>query len=135
MVRRFEGVPLRVVSYACFREGAAMALPGIGIVIGRGSIADLDLQRHEFGHFLQYRAWGAWFYWFRVAPASLNSAFRSRRSSAERHMDCWTEWSANRLSYDYFGAPSDWDRHRYPLGPGMKRETNIPRKVRTYFRY
>ena len=30
-------------------------------------------------------------------------------------MHTWTEWSANLLSYDYFGQPEDWDEIRFPL--------------------
>ncbi|NLI72647.1 MAG: hypothetical protein GX361_07975 [Bacteroidales bacterium] len=111
---KFEGVRVFVLPFKRFKEGAAFALPGIGIFIGKGYETDYELLRHEFGHLLQYRKWGFWLFWKHIALDSFKSA-RKARKHAHNHMHTWTEWSANRLAYEYFNKPADWDQKRYPI--------------------
>ena len=98
---RFEGVAVYCINLWHFRRGGAMALPGIGIITGRSGIKNGDLLQHEFGHILQYRQCGFIFYWFRIAPSSLASALKAKRVPEHRHMQNWTEWTANLLSYHH----------------------------------
>ena len=51
-----------------------MTVPGVGIFVGPGGINDVDLLKHEFGHILQARKWGAGVFYGDVAPASLRYA-------------------------------------------------------------
>lgn len=130
MLRRFEGVRLIPLNSGIFLMGAAVALPGIGIVAAEKGLQATGLLRHEFGHILQFRKWGFFFFWIRIAPASLRSARKANRENSYNHMHCWTEWSANQLSYTYFGNPADWDFERYPVSPPLGTANNFPRKLK-----
>lgn len=123
---KFEGVRVFLLPFKRFKEGAAFALPGIGIFIGKGCETDRQLLRHEFGHMLQYRKWGFWLFWKHIAPDSLRSAKKAQKY-VHNHMDTWTEWSANRLSYDYFMQPEDWNLRRFPIKPGSKNIAGKPK--------
>ena len=72
MFRKFEGINLIRLNAGNFRRGAAVTLPGIGIISGNDGLKQPDLLRHEFGHMLQYRKWGFFFYWTRIAPKVLS---------------------------------------------------------------
>lgn len=133
MFRHFEGVRLISLNSGLFCKGAAVTLPGIGIVAAEKGLQASGLLRHEFGHILQFRKWGFFFFWTRIAPVSLLSARRANRDNLYNHMHCWTEWSANRLSYNYFGKPADWDLNSYPLGPPSGTANNFPRKLSETF--
>lgn len=115
--QRFEGVRLIAFNQGAFRQGAAVCIPGLGIVASPAGVHSVSLLRHEFGHILQYRRWGFFVYWLLIAPASLLSARKFRKNKSYNHMHCWTEWTANQLSYHYFSKPADWDINRYPVGP------------------
>jgi len=115
MIRTFEGIRIFTLNTNRFNRGSAITIPGIGIFLGVKQINNTGLLRHEFGHILQYRQKGVLFFWFRIAPASLLSAFKTSINKKHIHMHIWTEWSANRLSYNYFGQPEDWDTIRFPL--------------------
>ena len=129
MLMRFEGVRLLPLNVGLFSRGAAVTLPGIGIVAAEKGLKATDLLRHEFGHILQFRKWGFFFFWTCIAPASLWSARKANRDNSHNHMHCWTEWSANCLSYHYFGKPADWDFKHYPIGPPSGTDNNFPRKL------
>lgn len=113
---KFEEVRIFQLSFGSFKHGAAVTIPLAGIFIGKGMENDLNLLRHEFGHILQFRKWGFWFFWLYIAKASLDSAHASRKEH-RWHQHTWTEWSANRLSYDYFNKPTDWNFKRFPTFP------------------
>jgi len=100
-----------------FNQGAAYTIPGIGIFIGSMQAGNIDLLRHEFGHILQRRQKGFLYYWIKIVPASLWSAFRASTVTKHIHMHTWTEWTANSLSYDYFNQPATWDFNTYPIHP------------------
>jgi RHS repeat-associated protein len=112
----FEGVRVRELNVGKFNEGAAMTIPNFGIIIGKSHKTDIELLRHEFGHILQYNLWGSFKYWTIVVPTSL---FSASFNDWDAHMQKWTEWSANRLSYEYFGRPSDWDTEFFRINPSM----------------
>lgn len=120
---RFEGVKVISLPFRWIKEGAAFTLPGIGIFVAKESRKDTQLLMHEFGHILQFRKWGGWLFWKHIAPDSLKSA----RQSQNNHMDCWTEWSANRLSYEYFEKPDSWNFNRFPILPSGKHITGKPK--------
>lgn len=101
-IQYFEGVRVYSVNFGFFRHGAAVTIPGIGIITGSKFAHDEGLLKHEFGHILQYRKWGFLFYWFRIAPVSLLSALKSRINPKFNHMHTWTERSANYLAWRYF---------------------------------
>lgn len=123
---KFEGVRVFLLPFKRFKEGAAFALPGIGIFIGKGHETDYELLRHEFGHLLQYRKWGFRLFWRHIAPDSLKSARKARKNN-HNHMNTWTEWSANRLAYDYFKQPADWNQKRFPIMPGSENIAATPK--------
>lgn len=119
-LKRFENVRVYVLNCGVFRRGAAMTIPGIGIFVGPNDKNDISLLRHEFGHILQYRKWGAIVFWFKIAPASLRSVYKERKNKLHNHMESWCEWSANELSYQYFNSPADWEHNFYPILPSKK---------------
>ncbi|MBB5646546.1 hypothetical protein [Pedobacter cryoconitis] len=111
----FEGVP--VYKMEGMAKGAGLTLPGIGIFVSSKSAKDVNLLRHEFGHVLQSNRTGKTsFYLFNAIP-SLASATWSNISSTYDHHTFYTEKDANDESYQYFGAPRNWDRRRFPLKP------------------
>lgn len=124
--KRFENIRLIPFNAGVFKKGAAMTVPGLGIIAGNAGIENHDLLRHEFGHILQLRKWGFLFYWFRIAPNSVLSAHKANKIKTYNHMDCWTEWSANLLSYHYFNKPSDWDFTRFPIEPPAGNVASLP---------
>ncbi len=126
-VMRYEGVRVVCLNAGWFRKGAAVALPGIGIITGKSGYNDNGMLRHEFGHILQYRKNGFFFFWFRIAPASLRSAVKAGRDSKYSHMSCWTEWTANLLSFHYCQCPADWDYKHYPIHAGEGCLDRVPR--------
>ncbi len=130
MTKKFEGIKLIPINAGHLRHGAAVTIPGIGIISGKTGIKQRDLLRHEFGHILQFREWGFIFYWFRIAPASLLSARKANKTIFYKHMGCWTEWSANLLSYHYFKEPLDWDFVRYPIQTTAEDINALPKYLR-----
>lgn len=123
---KFEGVHIFSLPFKNFKRGAAVTIPWIGIFIGKGYENDQDLLRHEFGHILQFRKWGFWIFWRHIAAASLISAKHSRKY-AVNHMHTWTEWSANKLSYDYFQRPIDWNYTLFPIAPVAENRLSKPK--------
>lgn len=124
--RKFEDVKLICMNIWKFRQGAAVTLPGFGIITGNAASFDQGLLKHEFGHILQYRQCGFFFYWFRIAPVSFLSARRAGKEIHYNHMHCWTEWTANLISFHYFNSPEDWDHQHYPIKPSGSRISNPP---------
>ncbi len=114
-IKRFEGIRIYPLNIRRFNRGSAFTLPGIGIFVGKEQIGNMGLLRHEFGHVLQSRQQGMLYFWILIAPASLWSAFRTSFDKNHIHMHVRTEWTANRLAYDYFRQPSDWDFVNYPV--------------------
>jgi len=115
--KQFEDIRIFGLKNHKFQRGAAITIPGIGIFIGEKHAENIDLLRHEFGHILQRRQKGFIFFWFRVAPTSLKSALQTSRNKNKVHMRTWTEWSANKLSFDYFNQPDDCKLADYPITP------------------
>lgn len=104
------------MDFGPFRNGAAVTLPKIGIIVGSKDIRNIDLLRHEFGHILQERNWGLSNFIFRVAPRSLYSTINPNIKTMSQYMSVWPEWSANKLSFEYFNKPKNWD-NTYLLQP------------------
>jgi hypothetical protein len=128
---KFEGIPYFVSTVGHLKSRAAIALPGVGIFVHPKDINNLELMRHEFGHILQSRKWGKLLFYSRIAWTSLISARKSNRDPRYDHQATWTEWSANKLAYDYFNQPNDWPVHRYPVNPpAVKRKySELPSKI------
>jgi len=116
-LKQFEDIRIFGLKNHRFQRGAAITIPGIGIIIGEKHAGNINLLRHEFGHILQRRQKKFIFYWFRIAPTSLKSALQSSRNKNKVHMHTWTEWTANKLSFDYFNQPDDWNFADYPITP------------------
>lgn len=110
---RIEGVKIFGINTK-FLKGA-FAFPFVGIFVNKRNVANINLLRHEFGHILQFRKYGFFYFWFRIAPASIKSASSRNLKSNHKHMDTWTERNANQLAYKYFNEPVDWDFNNYPL--------------------
>jgi len=115
MGRNFEGVRLFTLDIRRFNRGTACTIPGIGIFVGKKQVSNTGLLRHEFGHILQSRQNGVLYFWMRIAPSSIWSVFLTVLDKRHKHMHTRAEWTANRLSYDYFNRPADWDFKRYPI--------------------
>lgn len=115
MKTKFEGVTVFIINIKSFNRGAAVTIPGLGIFVGKKHSQNIDLLRHEFGHMLQFRQNGFFYFWFKIALASLRSAFLSKKRENHIHMHTWTEYSANQLSYEYFNRPYNWDFRNFPL--------------------
>lgn len=115
MILYFEGIRVFTWNIRKFNHGAACTIPEVGIIVGIKQVDNIDLLRHEFGHILQYRQKGFLFFWARITPVSLWSAFRASIDRNYIHMHTWTEWSANLLSYHYFNQPAEWDFKKYPI--------------------
>ena len=111
----FEQVRVYGTNLYPFSHGAAITIPPIGIVTGKKFISHNNLLCHEFGHILQYRKYGCFYYWFCISTASLWSALKTSFSKKHCHMHTWTELSANQLSFQYFKYPDDWDFKRFPI--------------------
>lgn len=109
--KMFEGVPVYGSLFGNLKNGAAMTLPGIGIFVNPNDLNDIHLLRHEFGHILQARKYGLEFFYTVIGPASLASA----AARTGNHNLFWTEVQANTLSWQYFGAPSDWIMDPYVI--------------------
>jgi RHS repeat-associated protein len=123
-----EGVRLIGSSFGPFGKGAAVTLPPSRIIVSHKDMHDINLLRHEYGHILQYEKYGGRSYWTEIAPASATSAKNANRDRSYNHMDTWCEYEANRLSYEYFGKPDDWDHKNYPTRPMSFREgTRYPK--------
>ena len=85
---------------------AGLTLPGV-MFVGSKSYDDINVLRHEYGHILQYRQWDTSMS-LRMIWDSFQSGVTYKNDGRE-HMETWTEWSANKLAYDHFGKPSDWN--------------------------
>lgn len=112
-MERFEGIPVVMLGFRKENTGSAVTLSGWGIICSSIFTGNRKQQilRHEFGHVLQSRYWGTWFYYRKVAKYSMTSYFRG---NAE-HRRNWTEWTANRFSWKYFGRPGDWSFEEFPV--------------------
>ena len=129
----FQKARVHVFNIGKFKRGASVFIPGIGILVGRSFKTDKNLLRHEFGHYLQFKKWGAWIFFRHVAKDSFLSCWRSQRKKYVwyRHCDTWTEWSANLLAWDYFGRPDDWNTCVYPLNVNKTRHgASFPSKLK-----
>ena len=114
-MKSFEGVRIIDSKLGALKHGAALALPGKGIYLsldfyGKRPKRFKQLLRHEFGHFLQARKHGYFYFYFVIALISLISA-----KFARVHQHTWTEREANTLAYNYFNQPDDWDLEHYPV--------------------
>ncbi|VBB46691.1 conserved hypothetical protein [uncultured Paludibacter sp.] len=123
---KFEGIPIFKLNFGYFKHGAAVTIPWLGIFVGKGYENDIDLLRHEFGHILQFRKWGFWLFWKNIAVDSLKSAKNSRKHLVN-HQNTWTEWSANRLAYNYFGKPANWNFMAFPISPIAENHLSQPK--------
>lgn len=112
---KIEGVPVFALKFLFLQNGSAFTIPGLGIFISEDRESDIGLLRHEFGHVLQYKEKGFFYFWIKIVPISVCSAFLSAINKNHNHMEVWTEWTANRLSFDYFKQPTDWDFKRFPI--------------------
>jgi hypothetical protein len=112
---KFENTRVYCSTVGVLKRRAAIAIPGIGIFIHPTDINNTDLLRHEFGHILQRKKFGFFFFFFKIATASINSARKANKDATYNHMHCWTEWTANRLAYHYFNSPKDWNFKDYPI--------------------
>lgn len=113
----FEGVNLYLLDNF---QGSAIALPGMGIFMDKSVNNKTELLRHEFGHILQAEIWGNDYFYTVIAPISVKSHIYSQKYPQFDHDDTWTEWTANNLSYNYFGRPKDWDMNFNPIFPSGK---------------
>ena len=111
--KRFENIKIFSIPSYCLR--GAFAFPGIGIFVNENFTANKNLYRHEFGHILQFRKYGFFYFWFKIAPISVKSSYNSRKRPSHIHMNTWTERNANELAYNYFDKPTDWDFVNYPV--------------------
>jgi hypothetical protein len=118
MSRKFENIKVYTSHIGALKKRAAVTIPGIGIFVNPLDKNNIDLLRHEYGHILQAKKWGFVYFMTHIAFISLRSARKANRNKAYNHMHCWTEWSANKLAYEYFSCPKDWNFRDYPIAGG-----------------
>jgi RHS repeat-associated protein len=107
----YRGVP---VFEATFTNGGAVTLPPIGIFVAPGDGNDLDLLRHEHGHWIQYRLNIApSIFYLKYGMPSLISAIFSK--TAIDHQNSHSEKLANTLEYWSLGRPLNWNFYDYPV--------------------
>ncbi len=111
--KRIEGIKIFGIQTRYLK--GAFAFPGMGIFVNKNYATNKNLLRHEFGHILQFRKYGFFYFWFKIAPVSIKSALHSRKRPNHIHMNTWTERNANELAYNYFDKPADWDFYNYPV--------------------
>lgn len=63
----------------------------------------LAMIQHEYGHILQYRKVGTYFYYSVIAKESLANCMFDKVFKTDTHSSFWTETWANYLSKNYFG--------------------------------
>ncbi|HRG58147.1 MAG TPA: hypothetical protein PK323_04270 [Bacteroidia bacterium] len=117
MKSKFENVNVYGSTFGALKRRAAVTIPGVGIFVHPIDINNTDLLRHEFGHFLQFKELGFIKFIFKIALKSLISASKANQNKDYKHMSCETEWLANKISYEYFNAPKDWNFNDYPISP------------------
>jgi hypothetical protein len=113
-IRSIEGVP---IIYSFLLRKAAFTVPGVGIFASPSMHNDLETLKHEFGHILQARKWGHRYFFQVVGPTSIRNYYKFSKRNPEIYDRTWTEWSANYLSYKYFGEPADWNKTFFPISP------------------
>lgn len=115
MAQEFEKIKVYGSKLGALNKRAAITIPGVGIFVHPDDKNNIDLLRHEFGHILQRRKWGLWFFISKIALNSIISARKSNKNKQYKHMNFWTEWTANKLAYTYFNCPKDWNFKDYPI--------------------
>jgi RHS repeat-associated protein len=108
---RYEGVP--VFESTSMGDGG-ITLPPTGIFVGDGAFSKNQsplLLQHEFGHWLQYKKYGANIFYRTIGLQSLYSA---TVNDIEGHRAFWTETWANYLSSEYFGTRYQYNA-KYPV--------------------
>lgn len=115
MAIKFEHIKVYSSTFGALKKRAAITIPGVGIFVHPMDLNNTGLLRHEFGHILQLRKTGILFFMMHIAITSLKSALKASKNKQYNHMHCWTEWSANKLSYQYFNCPADWNFKAYPI--------------------
>jgi hypothetical protein len=91
------------------RKGADITVPPHVFVASdyRHFYGEAILQ-HAYGHFLQYKKHGAFFYYLVITPASIWAALWHKD-------DAWPELEANRLAHHFFGKQSFMGTKYFPL--------------------
>lgn len=100
---------------------AGLALPGIGIIVGQYSysiLKNVNLIKHEYGHFLQCKMTGKFRFYLFVGLPSLMSAFTN--GFGKGHDQFWTELWANQLARSYFDS-EPWSNASYPCSDISKK--------------
>ena len=98
-------------------EGGGMTVPPfiyLGYTDNLPSKYVKDLKRHEYGHILQFAALGfsmTRYLWYIGTPSICSAGIRP-----ENHNTFITEVAANKLSYEFFGRPKDWNHESFPTG-------------------
>jgi hypothetical protein len=131
---KFEHIKVYSLKWGALKRRAAITIPGIGIFVHPIDKNNKDLLRHEFGHILQHRTWGLWFFYTHIAIQSVKSARKANKDKKFNHMSTWTEYTANILAYQYFNKPIDWNFRDYPIIPPTPINLNskIPSKILDY---
>ena len=101
-----------------FKKGHGLTLPQLGIITYPGAFSNklaIPLIRHEFGHILQNRKYGALKFYLKVGLPSLYSAMKASWIKSYHHQRHPVELEANFLAFHYFKQPVDWDYKNFPL--------------------
>ncbi len=106
---------VKIIYFPVFLFKGAFAFPGLGIFVNKIYAGNKNLLMHEFGHILQFRKYGFFVFWMKIAPKSFFSAMKSRISSRHQHKLTRTEIDANVLAYNYFKKPADWNFGQFPI--------------------
>jgi hypothetical protein len=100
---------LKIHEVGWLKRGADIVIPPY-LFVGRDYrlyYGEAILQ-HGYGHYLQFRKYGGWKYYFLLAPKSILAVIRKD--------DCHSvEVEANRLAHEYFGEASLLGGKFFPL--------------------
>lgn len=91
------------------RRGADITIPPHVFVAAdyRRYYGEAVLQ-HAYGHYLQYKKYGALYYYLVITPASIWAAMWHKD-------DAWPELEANRLANRFFGEKSLMGGKNFPM--------------------
>lgn len=64
--------------------------------------------QHGYGHYLQYKKHGFFYYYFVIAPVSVWAAI-------VKNHNAWTEKEANQLAHEFFNEKSLMGKRYFPL--------------------
>ena len=103
---RYPG--LLIIETKRLKGGADMVIPPrIFVAADYRRYYGEGILQHGYGHYLQYKKYGFFYYYFVIAPVSIWAALLKKDG-------VWCEKEANRLAHEYFGEASLMGKKYFP---------------------